>query len=1040
MKKILLLTIVSFAFIANSFAQDNWQAVNQTDINELPTEVKDIVVFKDTLYIVKAMGSTQITPEQPMPIIIRSGNGSSGNVNWETVTPTTLTYSPLENASINALAITTLGTGFMYMATLEPTSYSNDGAPVVYRSQNGKTWQRMSDIGFGYEADYALDLIEFNGNVYISSTYVTSSTQSAIFKAAYNENNTANWSLAYNADRDVYGSFTNFYVFKGALYATTDMAYLFKSTDGTNWTDVTAGSPGFGNVDNIIFSAITAHNDSLFVGTQNSVTGPELWKSIDGTNFFKENSTSLTSFTDPGLYSEAINDLRSYNGNLMVSIYRYYMSSGDVIVRSTNGNDYTESYNGNIEVLESYEVKTAVFKNNFYSVGRSPVTEFLLKRVNLTPCAGVPDAGYISGDVNLCSTTLEVTTLTVNGASNAIGIVYAWQESVNNGTTWTDILSGTGFNQMTYVTELVSYTKQYRAKVTCSNSSLSAYTNPVQINLSVLNCYCYSGAEYDDDSKIDSVAFNTINNGSSNTGCASYTNFSHIKTTVHPDSTYLFTVTAGSCSFGYDKITKLFIDYNIDGDFDDVGEEAAVLGPTALTTDVLNYSVTIPSSAIYGETKMRVVLMETQISGDVLACGLYGYGETEDYNIYIIEPIALNSIGTGNYCEASTFVASYTVNNYFNGNEFKLQISNNAGSFANPVVVGSTISTFSGTISATLPATMSAGTYYARVVSTNPATVSDLKTFTILPNPSISGSVFSNAVLATGGKVKIFDYNSVYRMDVQDEVSISAGGTYTFTSLPFGTYIVQAKPTVSGNPGAYFGDVQLWQNATVINVACGTSLSNKNINTNPYSALTGQGTVSGGVYKGINYGSGKTTLMGDPIPGVDVSLEQNPGGIIISVTQTSTITGTALGTYIFSNVPSGTFDVKVDLPGIGMSSIHTATVSGLQDTTHLDYYVDSNSVYIIPATVSIAEKTEIMHQTKVYPNPSVDFVFVETTATENQPADIRLYNSFGQLIYSETTTNNKIRIATQDKLKDGIYFIEITQGSIQSKHKIIITK
>jgi hypothetical protein len=142
---------------------------------------------------------------------------------------------------------------------------------------------------------------------------------------------------------------------------------------------------------------------------------------------------------------------------------------------------------------------------------------------------------------------------------------------------------------------------------------------------------------------------------------------------------------------------------------------------------------------------------------------------------------------------------------------------------------------------------------------------------------------------------------------------------------------------------------------------------------------------------------------------------------------------------MFSNVPSGSYDVKVDVPGIGMSSIHTATISGNQDTTHLDYYVDSNAVYIVPSTVSIAEKMQVMQQTKVYPNPSVDYILVET-ANNNEPVEISLYNIFGQLVYSEKTTNNKTKISVDDNFKQGVYFVKITQGSINSQHRIVISK
>lgn len=43
-------------------------------------------------------------------------------------------------------------------------------------------------------------------------------------------------------------------------------------------------------------------------------------------------------------------------------------------------------------------------------------------------------------------------------------------------------------------------------------------------------------------------------------------------------------------------------------------------------------------------------------------------------------------------------------------------------------------------------------------------------------------------------------------------------------------------------------------------------------------------------------------LQADPIPGVDVSIEQSPGGIIIATTQTTTA-----GTYAFTGLAPGTY-------------------------------------------------------------------------------------------------------------------------------------
>jgi hypothetical protein len=80
-------------------------------------------------------------------------------------------------------------------------------------------------------------------------------------------------------------------------------------------------------------------------------------------------------------------------------------------------------------------------------------------------------------------------------------------------------------------------------------------------------------------------------------------------------------------------------------------------------------------------------------------------------------PLSSNSI-----CENETFNISYSVNGVFNaGNTFIAELSDNTGSFALPVNIGSISGIASGNISATIPLGTSAGVAYRiRVKATNP--------------------------------------------------------------------------------------------------------------------------------------------------------------------------------------------------------------------------------------------------------------------------------------------------------------------------------
>lgn len=106
-------------------------------------------------------------------------------------------------------------------------------------------------------------------------------------------------------------------------------------------------------------------------------------------------------------------------------------------------------------------------------------TDIGLDNVRVTDfdnCAGTPSAGTVTSSLsNVCLTTPF--TLTATGATDANGLVYQWQYSTDNGTTWLDISGANGF---TYTTTQ-GVTTIYRFKVTCSFGGAFATSGTVQV-------------------------------------------------------------------------------------------------------------------------------------------------------------------------------------------------------------------------------------------------------------------------------------------------------------------------------------------------------------------------------------------------------------------------------------------------------------------------------------------------------------------------------------------------------------------------------
>ena len=100
----------------------------------------------------------------------------------------------------------------------------------------------------------------------------------------------------------------------------------------------------------------------------------------------------------------------------------------------------------------------------------------------------------------------------------------------------------------------------------------------------------------------------TINNNTSNQ-CNLYSDFTSISTNVTPSNSYDLSINLGTChplGFAFIDFAKIYIDWNIDGDFDDLNELVGQINPTqSPSTHTINF--TVPNNAIPGISRMRIV-------------------------------------------------------------------------------------------------------------------------------------------------------------------------------------------------------------------------------------------------------------------------------------------------------------------------------------------------------------------------------------------------------------------------------------------------
>ena len=146
---------------------------------------------------------------------------------------------------------------------------------------------------------------------------------------------------------------------------------------------------------------------------------------------------------------------------------------------------------------------------------------------------------------------------------------------------------------------------------------------------------------------ISNVKFNTINN--TTTGSGGYANYTSISTTVNKGSAYTVTLTPTFASTAYTEYFNVYIDYNGDLDFADAGE---LVYSSPGTTATVSASITIPTTAITGNVRMRVMMKDGAITSP---CESFTYGEVEDYTL------SIQAGTTGTTCSAPTGMTNSNV-------------------------------------------------------------------------------------------------------------------------------------------------------------------------------------------------------------------------------------------------------------------------------------------------------------------------------------------------------------------------------------------
>ncbi|PSG92528.1 hypothetical protein C7H61_03540 [Mesoflavibacter zeaxanthinifaciens subsp. sabulilitoris] len=169
------------------------------------------------------------------------------------------------------------------------------------------------------------------------------------------------------------------------------------------------------------------------------------------------------------------------------------------------------------------------------------------------------------------------------------------------------------------------------------------WSNGVEVSCTPVFAYCTSGATSALDSEIENVTLvgenNTISNNTTDVCTTGVNDYTAMSADLNVGGSYTVIVEFGDCSNGtqYNGAGGVWIDWNGDGDFDDLNETITTLDVAVSGGNVIeNITINVPALQPVGNYRMRIVQEEGGSAGTVSPCGTFTYGSTEDYTIEVI--------------------------------------------------------------------------------------------------------------------------------------------------------------------------------------------------------------------------------------------------------------------------------------------------------------------------------------------------------------------------------------------------------------------
>jgi endonuclease I/chitodextrinase len=759
------------------------------------------------------------------------------------------------------------------------------------------------------------------------------------------------------------GDIARMYFYFATRYETTVSGYTFPMFNGTSnqvFTTAFLNMLLAWNTQDPVNAREIARNNAIY-GTQSNrnpyIDHPEYVQAVWNPTADSQAPTAPTSLAVTASTSNSVSlSWLAATDNIGVTGYDVYMNNAlkaTVTGLSTTITGLTASTSFSFYVKAKDAAANSSVASNTVNATTTGATD------TVAPTA--PTSLIASG------TTSTATNLSWTAATDNIGVT---GYDVYQGATLKATVTGTTYS-VTGLTAATAYTFSVKSKDAAGNISVSS--NVVSVTTSAATTtYCASSGNSTADEKISKVVFGTINNSS--VGTAGYENFTSIATNTTRGTAYTITITPIWTSTVYSEGYAVWIDYNQNGLFTDAGE--LVWSKAASTTTPVSGSITIPTAATLGTTRMRVSLKYNAIP---TACEAIPFGQVEDYSVTITAattdttaptaPTSLTASGT----TATATNLSWTAS------------TDNVGVTAYEVYQG-----------ATLKATVTATTYAVTGLTASTAYTFSVKAKDAAGNVSASSNVASVTTTAGGSTATDLLFSEYIEGSSNNKALEISNATGSAVNMSIYSIKKQTNGAGAWSTGlALTGTLNNGAKFTIVNsliaLSC-YSTSSANLSTSA-AEMAFNGNDAVGLFK---------------------------NGVLIDI----------IGTF-----NGGTADFAIDVT-LRRKSTVTSPTTTFNITTQWDSYaVDTCSNFGSRIATKSTKTTAIVDNSdfKMYPNPSNGNFSIDNS---NKAFSIEIYNVLGQKVFEIKNADGSALSVTN--LNKGVYLVKITDDSKSLIKKLII--